>query len=106
LTRIQIKIGSLLIVLSCLIALQGCDGIFPSQSKPTVPTNHNNNISGVLHTENPAEVDNCKECHGDNLTGGVVNFNGQNVFTNSCYQCHANVWEGRGGGGGGLKKYK
>jgi len=96
------------IFFSLCVSYQGCDGIFPAQSKPTVPSDHTDNISGAFHKPNPQNIEDCKPCHGPDLKGGTTNINGQWVFVNSCYQCHADLWSGRGGGGGtgGLPKFK
>lgn len=85
-----------------LYIYQGCDGIFPTQSKPNVPPDHNVNYGGYLHIgerEGGNEVDDCNDCHGNDLRGQVYNYNGHLVITPSCYQCHGAVWEREGGGG-------
>jgi hypothetical protein len=81
----------------------GCDGPFPSQSKPDVPADHNFNYNGVLHADvknvgGAKDAEDCTECHGSDLRGGVKLINGTWVYAPSCYQCHSNIWEGRGGG--------
>ena len=78
-----------------IFALYSCDGIFPSQTKSNVPDDHTNNRSGALH-KGDRESDDCKDCHGNDLRGKVYNYNGTLVVTSSCYQCHGDVWEGRG----------
>lgn len=46
-------------------------------------------------------LDECTECHGSDLKGGMYSENGVQVACASCYQCHSSVWERTGGGGGG-----
>lgn len=75
----------------------GCDGLFPTQTKPNVPPDHNVNYGGFLH-KGEEGADECGDCHGHDLKGRVYNYNGTLVITQSCYQCHGNVWERRGGG--------
>ena len=87
-------------------ALEGCDGLFPSETKPTIPSDHSDNISGAFHKPEPANVEDCKECHGNDLKGGIAELEGVRVYANSCYQCHGDIWTNRGGGGGNLIKNK
>lgn len=79
----------------------GCgDGIFPTQSKPTVPADHTSNFGGVLHVgERGSNESECEECHGTDLRGGVKQINGVWRYGPSCYQCHGKIWEREGGGG-------
>jgi hypothetical protein len=76
---------------------QGCDGIFPTQSKPNVPPDHTSNFGGYLHKgegEGGGDADDdCEECHGNDLRGKLYNYNGNLIITSSCYQCHGNIWE-------------
>jgi hypothetical protein len=75
---------------------QGCDGIFPAQSKPNVPSDHNSNFGGFLHkgeSEGGTGEGECGECHGDDLRGKLYNYNGTLIVTSSCYQCHGKVWD-------------
>ena len=104
---INVKFNLLLLTgaVILLASLQSCDGIFPSQSKPPVPADHSDNISGVFHKPEPSNTENCTECHGNDLRGGIAEVNGQQVYANSCYQCHNDIWH-RNGGGGGLIKGK
>lgn len=104
-TKIKIYIA-LFVFIFLGLRFSGCDGIFPSQTKPTVPSDHNNNISGAFHKPNPQNTQDCKPCHGSDLKGGTTYLNGQWVFVNSCYQCHADVWTGRGGGNSGIPKMR
>ncbi|MEO8512459.1 MAG: hypothetical protein ABI543_02755 [Ignavibacteria bacterium] len=87
-----------------LFALYSCDGVFPSESKSNVPSDHTRNRGGAMHKGEEGS-DECNECHGNDLRGQVYNYNGTLVVTSSCYQCHGNVWEG-GGGGGDKKLFK
>jgi hypothetical protein len=77
-----------------------CDGIFPSQTKSYLPSDHNSRLGGYYHKpiNRNGGADECNECHGRDLRGAVYNFNGTLVFAQSCYQCHGNVWEDNGGG--------
>ncbi len=91
-------LGIFLVIALMISFYIGCDGLFPSQTKPNVPADHNTNYGGFLHKQ-VEEVSSCEECHGNDLKGQVYNYNGTLVITQSCYQCHGNVWERRGGGG-------
>lgn len=77
------------------MSFYSCDGIFPSETKSNVPSDHSNNRGGAFH-KGEDDADDCKECHGNDLRGKVYNYNGTLVVTSSCYQCHGDVWEGRG----------
>ncbi|NOS86689.1 MAG: hypothetical protein HOP31_16270 [Ignavibacteria bacterium] len=90
--KIYLLIASILMFFS----FHSCDGIFPSQSKSNVPSDHNNNHGGAFH-KGEDDSDDCDECHGNDLRGKVYNYNGTLVITSSCFQCHGNVWEGEGG---------
>ena len=94
-----LKASLILSSLILAIGLYSCDGIFPSESKPNVPSDHNRNHGGAFH-KGEDETDDCEECHGNDLRGKVYNYNGTLIVTSSCYQCHGNVWEG-----GGDKKF-
>jgi hypothetical protein len=82
---------------SLLLLVSGCDGLFPTQSKPYVPADHTVSFSGSLHP--PGYTDpldpshGCTDCHGSKLTGGVHIVGGNPVAAPSCYQCHGAVWE-------------
>lgn len=95
--RIIHRFGALIISFTLVfISTQGCDGLFPLQTKPSVPSDHTDNLGGALHKPDARETDDCKVCHGSDLKGGVAEFNGANVFANSCFQCHGDLWN-RGG---------
>ncbi len=85
----------LLVSFLLLTGIYSCDGIFPSETKSNVPSDHTNNRGGALH-KGERETDDCKECHGNDLRGKVYNYNGTLIVTSSCYQCHGDVWEGNG----------
>jgi hypothetical protein len=80
--------------------LLSCDGLFPSQSKPDVPPDHTQKISGFLHKPglfDPLDERNgcmTASCHGDDLTGGTAISSGRHIAVSSCYECHGAVWEG------------
>lgn len=100
------KILNILVLLIPVLILAGCDGIFPTSAKNTVPSDHNNNISGALHKGNEREEmtpDECSPCHTTDLNGKVSIINGVSTWANSCYQCHGNIWK-RNENGGGLNK--
>jgi hypothetical protein len=85
-----------------LFVYAACDGIFPSQTKPNMPSDHTSSFGGFLHASirRGQSAGGCKSCHGQDLKGQVYNFNGNLVVTQSCYECHANIWDGNGGNGG------
>ena len=99
------KTGYLLLYM-CFFLLMfvyaACDGIFPSQTKPNLPSDHTSGFGGFMHASvrRGGGADACKSCHGQDLKGQVYNFNGTLVVTQSCYECHANLWEGNDGNGG------
>jgi hypothetical protein len=82
--------------------LLSCDGLFPTQNKETVPSDHTVKIKGVLHAPgltDPLFSGGCFNCHGyHDLHGGVTVRQGQRIFCPSCYECHGAVWEGVNGG--------
>ena len=85
--------------------IYGCNNILPVSPKPTVPSDHNNNINGSLHKGSSREnmtPDECNDCHSTDIRGKVSLINGVYTWAPSCYQCHGAVW-GRGGGTGGWK---
>lgn len=85
-----------------LFIYSACDGIFPSQTKSNLPSDHNSSFGGFLHApiRRGESAGNCEQCHGSDLKGGLYNSNGTLVVTQSCYQCHGNIWEGGNGNGG------
>jgi hypothetical protein len=103
--RIKYFLPSAVILLSFLVL--SCNGIFPTQTKSTVPSDHTIDRGGALHKEGYQQpLDECTECHGSDLKGGIYNNeNGLQVACASCYQCHSSVWERTGGGGGNVLKF-
>ncbi|MDD5362029.1 MAG: hypothetical protein PHN88_07840 [Ignavibacteria bacterium] len=87
------------------IILYGCDGLFPSASKPTVPGDHTVNYGGFLHKGGESgngkgiTPDECEDCHSLDLKGKVSKINGVYTWAPSCLQCHGEVWK-RGGNNG------
>jgi hypothetical protein len=87
-------------MLILLFVLFSCDGIFPAQTKPDVPQDHNLKVSGVLHKSGLFEpldqISGCttSTCHGNDLQGGVAVASGRRIVVSSCYQCHGALWEG------------
>jgi len=96
--RLYIPAGIAMLVFFTL--LFSCDGVFPTQSKPDVPRDHTQKISGVLHKSGlfePLErAHGCTtaSCHGNDLRGGVAVTSDRQIVVSSCYQCHAALWEG------------
>jgi len=70
------------------------------EPKANLPSDHNTIYGGFLHKsiKRGNGASDCKQCHGQNLKGQVYNYNGTLVITQSCYECHADLW-----GGGGNK---
>lgn len=100
--RVQIKL-MIFVGIVALLSLS-CDGLFPTQSKPTLPSDHTVNRSGAQHKpglEVPLGRGGCGTavCHGPDLKGGVAEVNGQKTIAPSCTQCHGTLW-GDGGGDG------
>jgi hypothetical protein len=96
----KIVINSTLIFLT--VILSGCDGIFPTAPKSTVPSDHTTSFSGVLHKGGSREnmtPDECGDCHTTDLNGKVSIINGVPTWANSCYQCHGDVWKRNVNGG-------
>jgi hypothetical protein len=96
--------GILLIVMFvCSMSFfTGCDGLFPTAPKPTVPGDHNNNIKDALHkgTGDELKPDECDDCHSIDIRGKVSLINGVYTWAPSCYQCHGALWDRFGNGNG------
>jgi hypothetical protein len=77
------------------INIYGCDGIFPTAPRDILLPDHTLNIGGVFHknTGRPIVLEDCTECHTDNIKGTVTYVNGEYRFTPSCLQCHGRLWE-------------
>jgi hypothetical protein len=83
------------------LSSSGCDGLFSTNPKKNIPTDHTNSISGALHKGNNRQdmtPDECGDCHTTDLRGKVTLINGVYTWANSCYQCHGALWERNGGG--------
>jgi len=96
----KIVINSVLLILP--VILFGCDGIFPTAPKSTLPSDHTTSFSGVLHKGGSREnmnPDECGDCHTTDLRGKVSIINGVSTWANSCYQCHGALWQRNGNGG-------
>lgn len=96
------KIVFNIVLITLPVILFGCDGLFPSAPKTTIPSDHTSNISGALHKGGEREnmkPDECDDCHSTDLKGKVSIINGVPTWANSCYQCHGAVWERNGNGG-------
>jgi hypothetical protein len=79
----------------------GCDGLFSTNPKKNIPSDHVNSIGGALHRGSSREEMNpneCDDCHTTDLRGKVSLINGVYTWANSCYQCHGALWERNGGG--------
>jgi mono/diheme cytochrome c family protein len=91
--------GFSLFLIFAAVALFSCDGVFPTQTKETVPSDHTQKINGVFHASvlgDPLGEGGCKDCHGKDLKGGVADANGGKTVAPSCYECHGALWEGGG----------
>ena len=90
---------------SLLIMYSACGLVNTPSSKANLPSTHSSSFGGFFHApiRRGESADGCKECHGSDLKGGVYNDNGILVITQSCYECHSNIWDGGNGGGGGSK---
>jgi hypothetical protein len=86
---------------TAVILFMSCDGIFPTQTKETVPSDHTRAINGFLHKpglSEPTGEDGCNGCHGQDLKGGVAETDGGKTVAPSCTECHGALWEGGGQG--------
>jgi len=97
---LKIKFGITLFITAFVLLsffYHGCDGIFPTQTKPNVPDDHIYNWGGFLHKGDEGgggdAGDDCEECHGNDLKGKLYNYNGTWIVTSSCYQCHGKIWK-------------
>lgn len=81
------------IILSTILYICGCDTLVSNQSKPDVPADHDILHGIFLHKRGEKEALGCDECHGSDLTGGVLSLNGKYIFVQSCYQCHGQLWD-------------
>lgn len=81
------------IIISSLLYYYGCDSLVSNQSKPDVPADHTILHGIFLHKDGEEEAEGCEECHGEDLTGGVQTLNGRFIYTQSCYQCHDQLWD-------------
>ncbi|MBK8552427.1 MAG: hypothetical protein IPL53_15700 [Ignavibacteria bacterium] len=81
------------IIISSLLYYYGCDSLVSNQSKPDVPADHTILHGIFLHKPGENEAEGCNECHGEDLTGGVQTLDGRFIYTQSCYQCHDQLWD-------------
>lgn len=81
------------IFLSSLLYFYSCDALVSNQSKPDVPADHTILHGIFLHKAGENEAEGCEECHGEDLTGGVQLLDGRQIYVQSCYQCHDNLWD-------------
>lgn len=89
----MIKLFLTLFALSLSIFIISCDGLFPTETKSRPPADHTDNRGGFFHKGDRHDgVEDCKTCHGINLTGGVGVVEGTPQLTPSCFQCHGDVW--------------
>lgn len=84
------------LILISLLFFNGCDTIVSTQSKPDVPTDHTVLLGIFLHKSGERGAVGCSDCHGADLKGGVQLLGTRYIYTESCYQCHGNLWETRG----------
>jgi hypothetical protein len=90
-----------LFLLSGAILFFSCNGVFPTQTKETVPSDHTTAVGGFLHTpalRQPTGEGGCTGCHGQDLKGGVAESSAGKTVAPSCYECHGALWEGGGSG--------
>lgn len=81
------------VVLISLLYIYGCDTIVSSQSKPDVPADHTILHGIFLHKSGENEAEDCDDCHGEDLKGGVQLLGTRYIYTESCYQCHGQLWD-------------
>lgn len=88
-----VKIILAILALSLSAMILSCDGMFPTQTKSRPPADHTDIRGGFFHKGDRHDgVEDCKSCHGINLTGGVGVVEEIPQLTPSCYQCHGDVW--------------
>jgi hypothetical protein len=83
-----------------IITVYSCDGIFPTAPHDILLPDHTLNLNGVFHkdTGKPRiQIEDCYECHSEDLNGMVIIYNGEKRWTPSCYQCHGPLWKREGG---------
>ena len=83
-------------LLAVLATVYSCDGIFPTAPKDNLLPDHTRNIGGAFHKEEgkeKIEIDDCYECHTEDLKGMVIIYNGVRRWTPSCLQCHGPLWK-------------
>ena len=86
-------------LLFAVFTLFSCDGVFPTQTKETVPSDHSDKINGFYHAPglgDPLGEGGCNGCHGGDLKGGVADAGGGKTVAPSCFECHGALWEGGG----------
>ena len=79
-----------------LVIVYSCDGIFPTEPKNSLPPDHTRNIDGAYHREvgkEKIEIEDCYECHTEDIKGMVIIYNGEKRWTPSCLQCHGPLWK-------------
>lgn len=85
-------------LLAVLVTVYSCDGIFPTAPKDALLPDHTRNFGGVFHKDTGKErikIEDCYECHTEDLKGMVIIYNGQKRWTPSCLQCHGPLWKER-----------
>jgi len=76
--------GFRFIPLLAILLLIGC-GESTTISSFNPPDDHNISKNGYMHKSGYSDpLNNCAECHGDDLQGGTVAV--------SCYACHGEKW--------------
>jgi hypothetical protein len=86
-------------LLAILLTVYSCDGIFPTAPHDNLLPDHTRNFGGVFHKEtgkDDIDINDCYECHTEDLKGMVIVYNGVRRWTPSCLQCHGRLWERKG----------
>jgi len=95
----KLKVILVILFLFTLAAvISSCDGVFPTAPRDILLPDHTRNFGGIMHKETgkKIELDDCMECHTDDIKGMVVKINGVFRWTPSCIQCHGRIWEEKG----------
>jgi hypothetical protein len=84
------------ILLTLLAVAYSCDGIFPTAPHDNLLLDHTLNLNGAFHKQTgkeKIEIEDCYECHTEDLKGMVITYQGERRWTPSCLQCHGPLWK-------------